>query len=122
MHPKSGIKIWLDDFRPAPVGWTRALNVEAAKILMLQGGVDDISLDYDLDSPECHKCQNRCGFIDQKPCQYNCKCHDNGNETGLDLVLWMARQKIWPIHRPVVHSMNPSGAKEIEKVINNYFE
>ena len=44
------MKLWIDDLRPAPPGWTRATSVEQAKVaLRYKGGriVEIMSLDHD---------------------------------------------------------------------------
>ena len=40
--------------------------------------------------------------------------HDLGEdqETGYDLVKWMAETDAWPQNKPTVHSMNPVGRAE----------
>lgn len=42
------IRLWLDDRRPAPEGWTLVSTVEEAKVLLRTGMVTHASLDYDL--------------------------------------------------------------------------
>ena len=42
------IRIWLDDVREAPAGWTRAYTAREAIALLEAGGVVEISLDHDL--------------------------------------------------------------------------
>jgi hypothetical protein len=42
------MKIWLDDARPAPEGWTWVQTPYAACWYMEQGNVEEISLDHDL--------------------------------------------------------------------------
>jgi hypothetical protein len=42
------MKIWLDDIRPAPEGWTLAETVAEVIDLLNKGGVEEISLDNDL--------------------------------------------------------------------------
>ncbi len=41
-------RVWLDDVRPAPKGWTRAYTAAEAIALLEAGGVVEISLDHDL--------------------------------------------------------------------------
>ncbi|MGO9833558.1 MAG: YpsA SLOG family protein [Polyangiaceae bacterium] len=43
-----GTRIWLDDVRPEPAGWTRAKTAREAIALLEAGGVEAISLDHDL--------------------------------------------------------------------------
>ncbi len=42
------IKLWLDDWRPAPAGWTLATTVADAIALLRTGRVTHVSLDYHL--------------------------------------------------------------------------
>ena len=42
------IRVWLDDVRDAPEGWTRAYTAQEAIALLEAGGVVEISLDHDL--------------------------------------------------------------------------
>jgi hypothetical protein len=42
------IKLWLDDLRPAPQGWTLATTVAQAIALLRSGRVTHASLDYHL--------------------------------------------------------------------------
>jgi hypothetical protein len=42
------IKLWLDDCRPAPAGWTLARTIAEAIALLKTGRVTDASLDYHL--------------------------------------------------------------------------
>jgi hypothetical protein len=49
-----GIRIWLDDVRDAPDGWTRAYTAHEAIALLEAGGVVEISLDHDLGDDERH--------------------------------------------------------------------
>ncbi len=118
----TGIKLWLDDNRPAPEGWVHARNVEAAKVRLLQGDVEELSLDFDMDTPECATCNFECGFREEGGCQKACPCHaDNGRENGGDLVRWMQQWGIWPKKKPVVHSVNPHGAAEMRYLIDSSY-
>jgi hypothetical protein len=46
----SPIKLWLDDHRTAPPGWTAATTVSAAIDLLNNHPVEAISLDHDLEN------------------------------------------------------------------------
>ena len=52
MSARGGIKLWLDDCRPAPAGWTLAVTVAEAKALLRTGRVTHASLDYHLTGRE----------------------------------------------------------------------
>ena len=88
------MKLWLDDVRPAPPGWTHARTVDEAQTWLATGVVEEASLDHDL------------GF--EQP-------------DGSMLVRWMAMTGHWPKQRPVVHSMNPVGRVYMVGVIDRYF-
>jgi hypothetical protein len=45
------MKVYLDDQRPAPSGWTVARTADEAISLLRHGDVTDLSLDYDLGDP-----------------------------------------------------------------------
>jgi len=117
-----GIKIWLDDWRPAPDGWVRAHNVEEVILHLLHQHIDQMSLDHDLDQPDtCPQCHMHCGFGDGV-CDRGCSCHrDNGHMTGLQLVEWMVRHDRWPATRPEVHSHNLLNSLRMKKMIAEHF-
>jgi hypothetical protein len=71
----SHVRLWLDDQKPAPEGWTVVTTIDAARSL-LATGVDEISLGDRLD-------------------------REHGR--GLELVLWMATTGHWPKRQPHVH-------------------
>ena len=74
------IRIYLDDTREAPEGWTLARNVIEAQRLLLKGGVEAISLDHDL-----------------------------YHETGMVLVDWMIATNLVP-REIIIHTWNDIGA------------
>jgi hypothetical protein len=45
------VKVYLDDNRPAPVGWVLVRTADEAISLLRQGDVTEMSLDYDLGDP-----------------------------------------------------------------------
>lgn len=52
MSKAGGIKLWLDDCRPAPAGWTLATTIAEAVALLRTGRVTNVSLDYHLTGRE----------------------------------------------------------------------
>jgi hypothetical protein len=52
MDQVEGIRVWLDDIRDAPAGWTHAHTAHEAIALLEAGGVSEISLDHDLGDDE----------------------------------------------------------------------
>lgn len=118
----TGVRIWLDDNRPAPEGWTHVRNVEQAKVRLLYQPVEEMSLDFDLDNPPCPTCNFKCDHFGSEGCTKKCGCHaDNGRENGLDLVRWMAYWAIWPKKKPVVHSVNAEHGEEMKRLIEEKF-
>lgn len=98
------MKLWLDDIRPAPEGWVWVKTVQEA-IDMTTACVsigwqvgdefDECSLDHDL---------------------------GQGDENdAIQFVDFMAENNIWPIKKPLVHSMNPAGRLRMERTIDRYF-
>ena len=45
------MKVYLDDLRPAPAGWTLAKTADEAIDALRGGGVTELSLDFDLGDP-----------------------------------------------------------------------
>src|SRR4051812_31246694 len=91
------MKLWVDDERPAPIGWLRAQTYwEATTFLRWSWEdkieIEEISLDHDL----------ACGEYD-----------------GYALVKWMVLNDCVP---PVVriHSMNPVGAENMAAYLANW--
>lgn len=85
------MKVYLDDERATPVGWTRLYWPDEAIDLLLTGTVEVISLDHDLG--------------------------DDQRGTGYDVVKWIEEQVVTagfvpPIIR--VHSANVSARKKME--------
>ncbi len=46
------VKIWLDDVRPAPPGWTWTKSIRDTTALLRTGQVTELSLDFDLDGSD----------------------------------------------------------------------
>lgn len=46
------VRLYLDDERLTPIGWTRVYTAAEAIALLASGGVAEISLDHDLGPPE----------------------------------------------------------------------
>lgn len=124
------MKLYVDDNRKTPAGWTRAYTAEEAKLYLLHGDVEDLSLDHDLDMPECSRCQFQCGHrghhsqpgpVATPGCAHGCSCHDQGAETGLDLTRWMVRTGRWPASEPTVHSHNIDNALRMKKLIAEHY-
>jgi hypothetical protein len=93
------MKLWLDDLRPAPGGWTWVKTAAEAIRLLDEETVEEISLDHDLGdagSPEM---------------------------TGYDVALHLAERAFAGKTVPAqvsIHTANPVGRDRIEGVIRRY--
>lgn len=94
------MKIWLDDVRPAPQGYTLAQSVNQAKSLILKAEevgeiIEIIDCDHDLGDY----------FID-------------GGD-GIKLLDWLCeRQTFYPV---ALHTANPVGRENMERVIKRFW-
>lgn len=84
------IHVYLDDFRPAPKGFTLALNADECMLLLEQCEVDVLSLDYDL------------GW---------------GRKTGYDIAVWMVENKKFP-REIYLHSSNLSARLRMYELLD----
>ena len=83
------IKVFLDDCRPTPAGWTHARWPEDVISLLQTGNVTEISLDHDLADP----------FVEGQG-----YCSSVRERTGYDVLLWIEEQVV--LHDfvpPVIH-------------------
>ncbi|WP_377154657.1 cyclic-phosphate processing receiver domain-containing protein [Roseateles sp. UC29_93] len=85
------MRIYLDDERTTPEGWTRAYWPDEVIALLKAGGVEEVSLDHDLG--------------------------DDERGTGYDVVLWV--EEAVALHgfvppRMRVHSANSSAREKME--------
>jgi hypothetical protein len=90
------VKLWLDDIRPCPDGYTHARSVNEAIKLLERGDCAYASLDHDLGD-----------FAE-----------DGGD--GFKLVLWIAEHDRWPSDGIRVHSANPPGMARMLADIDHY--
>jgi len=92
------MKVWLDDRRPAPEGWTWVTTVTAAIDLLQAGDVEEISLDHDL------------GLIDAS----------GREQTGYDVLLWIEEHVATVGMVPpklAVHSANASAHERMQRAV-----
>ena len=85
------MKVYLDDERPTPPGWTRVYWPNEAIDLLQTGDVEEISLDHDLG--------------------------DDQRGTGYDVVLWIEEAVMTRGFKPPkikVHSANSSARQKME--------
>jgi len=93
------MKVYLDDERQAPKGWTRVLWPEQAIELLKTGNVKEISLDHDLG--------------------------DDVHGTGYDVILWIEEAVIVNNFNPpiiTVHSANTSARYKMELGIQTIYK
>jgi hypothetical protein len=92
------MKLYLDDYRDPPEGWTVVRTAKEAIRLLSSGTVTDISFDHDLGT----------------------------KETGYDVISWLEEQVVYgKIKAPrtmQVHSANPVGKQRIMSVIKKIFD
>lgn len=114
------INLWLDDIRPAPIGWHWAKTVEEAKEYLASGNVVNASLDHDLGI--CDTCKQASGlstpeeWLEAHAYQSMPHCEHAG--TGYTLVCWMEETGNWPTKKPTVHSDNPAGRQRMQAAID----
>lgn len=121
------MKIYLDDIRPTPYGWTRCYKIEEVQAHLCNSVVTDMSLDHDLGAsylcPECYDMATDWRECSITACE--CACHKVDPPlvvpTGYDLVKWMAENDKWPVNKPKVHSANPVGRVNMQAVIDRYW-
>lgn len=100
------MKLWLDDLRPAPLGWTPAKTVGEAVALLKTGEVDEASLDHDViwdadgDATADDDWERR--------------------RTGLAVVLWMEQNNSWPKLGVAIHSSNAEGRLRMYLILSKY--
>ncbi len=90
------MRVYLDDERATPEGWTRVYWPQEAIDLLRTGNVTEISLDHDLG--------------------------DDQRGTGYDVVLWVEEQVVTEDFEPPkmkVHSANSSARAKMEAGIRN---
>jgi hypothetical protein len=86
------MRLWIDDVRPSPAGWTWAKSSAAAISALAEHDVTEASFDHDL----------------------------GGDDTSRRVVLWLCEhEEHWPtvVH---VHSANPVGVEWLTGMINRY--
>jgi hypothetical protein len=91
---ENNLKLYLDDNRPAPEDWVLAKTADEAIAILRQGGVTEMSLDYDLGDPLFG--------------------------TGLDVLDWLERALAERrVQRPrlIAHSGSALGRRRLEAAI-----
>lgn len=103
-----GIRLWLDDVRPAPEGWTWAKSAREAIEILDRETVQECSLDFDL--WHVHFGEGPLATVEWQA----------GCPKGIAVVEHMRRSGRWPKTKPRVHSANPDGAAEMRAAIDKY--
>jgi hypothetical protein len=119
------LKLYLDDVRNPPDGWTLARNIrEAQRIVEAnKGRITNMSLDHDLGICYCRPCAFSSS---EEPCQddngaviCDCTCHVE-EPSGLDFLKWINETGNWPTYPPTVHSANPVGGPRMLHYIKDF--
>lgn len=103
------MKLWHDDVRPPPPGWTWARTNDAAKELLRSGRVVECSLDHDLGLHDLgiEETDDWDKIIEITYAVAN--ADEISESTGLDLVEWMIEETLVPA-KVTIHSWNSDGA------------
>ena len=117
------MRVYLDDVRKTPEGFTdRAYTARQAIALLETGNVEFISLDHDL-GDACHFCGvvSHNGVYSGASCikaVCTCDCHI----TGYEVACWIEMNvRLKQIRMPqwTCHSANPAGKKRIEAAMES---
>lgn len=103
------MKLYLDDYRPCPQGWTLARTpADFIRLVSSADHIEAISFDHDL--ADDHYAIDTVSDL---------KCW-----TGYDCAMWMIEHfpHLIPRGQVSVHSMNPAGAARIRAAFDSYFK
>lgn len=101
------LRLWVDDERPAPPGWTWAKDYTSALLYLAGKKLTAISLDHDLGEKDLISLKNP---------------HNPEEEavprpaTGYDIATYLVENSLSPDILNV-HSMNPVGAKAMQQLL-----
>jgi hypothetical protein len=90
------VKLWVDDVRPEPDGWTRAQSADEAIAVLSSCTVEFASLDHDLGE------------------------FASAGGNGVAITDWMAEHNCWPRQGVTVHSSNPVGVRTMLATVDRY--
>jgi len=110
-----GLKLWIDDIRPAPEGWHLAkTNTEAIRILDTME-VDEVSIDHDVSHQIMM--EGPCGSIVSRPYP----CGETFEATARFLALFLRRRAesdyAGPRMNITIHTANPEGGRKIAQIL-----
>lgn len=112
------MKIWHDDIRPAPDGWVWARTNARAIDLLLNGDVEEISLDHDLGLDHIEMPETYAELQQSDPEQaHNIFLAGRSEDSGFRLACWMVANDKIPL-KITIHSWNPAGAQNMANVFN----
>lgn len=100
------MRLWHDDIRPAPEGWTWARTNREAQHLLLNEEIEECSLDHDLGMEEVDPAMEGALYL----------AGHSPDGTGLDLVRWMIENDRVP-PKVSIHSWNFDGARRMFKTL-----
>lgn len=100
------MKLWFDDVRPAPEGWTWARTIPDGIRLLLEFPCEECSLDHDL-GYDCFTLDE----INSNP--ELILARGQAEQTGYDFVEWMISEEVVP-PKITIHSWNPDGARRMK--------
>lgn len=89
------MKLYVDDIRIAPEGWTQAWNAKEALLFLQKGDVTHMSLDHDLGDP--------------------------GEPTGYDIMCWLEQwvyMEDVPVPYITFHTANPVGRANMQACLD----
>ena len=105
------MRIWHDDLREPPDGWEWARTNDEARVMLKTGGVDAISLDFDMGLHEVDP------TVAANDPSYSLR--GMAEDNGLRLVEWMVAEGLVP-PTVTIHSWNVDGARKMYMFLNEH--
>lgn len=102
------IRVYLDDIRTPPEGWTLVKTYEECVEALLTGEVEHLSLDHDLAD------EHYALLLPDEEFDYS----EFKERTGYDVCKWMVENNVWPKTSITLHSANPPGRENMRVLIN----
>ena len=109
------MKIWLDDVRPAPNGYVLCKSVNEAKRTILEAE-DEVKFAIN----QCLSNRIMDWTIEVIDCDHDLGDYAYDGGDGIKLLDWLAETKrFYPIE---LHTMNPVGRENMQRLIDRYWE
>lgn len=109
------MKIWLDDVRPAPEGYILCKSVNEAKRKILEAE-DEVNFAI----KQCLSNRIYNWTIEVIDCDHDLGDYAYDGGDGIKLLDWLAETKrFYPIE---LHTMNPVGRENMQRLIDRYWE